>query len=185
MKIVGISGSLRSGSSNTALLRAVAALAPEGVAFLIAPSLDALPHFNPDLDGENPPPPVRDWRALLESADGVFICSPEYAHGIPGVLKNALDWDVSSGKLVNKPVALINASPNHLGAAKAQASLAQILTAMSAKVIESAAVSVPAVYKKLDGEGRLTDPETVRALRSSMMALASAIKVISEAEESV
>lgn len=182
MKILGISGSLRTGSSNTALLRAVAALAPEGVEIRIAPPLDRLPHFNPDLDGENPPLPVQEWRAALESADGVFICSPEYAHGIPGVLKNALDWDVSSGKLVNKLVALINASPNHLGAAKAQASLAQILTAMSANVIERAAVSVPAVYKKLDGEGRLTDPETTRALQASIEALALAIKEKSEAE---
>lgn len=183
MRILGVSGSLRTGSSNTALLRAVAALASEGMEILIAPPLDGLPHFNPDLDGENPPSPVRAWRALLESADGVFICSPEYAHGIPGVLKNALDWDVSSGKLVHKPVALINASPNHLGAAKAQASLAQTLTAMSAKVIKQAAVSVPAVYKKLDAEGRLTDPETARALRASVAALALAIKEKTEEEE--
>ena len=177
MKILGISGSLRARSSNTALLRALAQLAPEGVEITLSTPLDRLPHFNPDLEEPNPPPSVQDWRAELESSDGVYICSPEYAFGIPGVLKNALDWDVSSGKLYRKPVALINASPNHGGAMKAQASLVQTLTAMSANLVDRAFVSVTGVYKKLDDQG-LTDPDTVQALKHSLQEFVAAIEAV-------
>lgn len=176
MRILGVSGSLRAGSSNTALLRALPALAPEGVEIVFAAPLDRLPHFNPDLDGEAPPSAVGSWRAELESAEGVVISSPEYAHGIPGVLKNALDWDVSSGKLAGKPVALITASPSHLGAAKAQASLIQTLSAMSACIVDQASIDLPAVYKKFDEEGNLIDPEIIRLLQERMERFAAAIK---------
>ena len=87
MKIVAISGSLRSGSSNAALLRAGAALAPEGMELVFYEGVGSLPHFNPDLDGGEPPRSVREFRALLGAADGVLISSPEYAHGIPGSLE--------------------------------------------------------------------------------------------------
>ena len=110
--VLAISGSLRSGSSNTILLRAAAELAPRGLSVAFYEGLGELPHFNPDLDDEaNPPPQVREFRDALRAADGVMICSPEYAHGVPGSLKNALDWVVGSGELSGKPVALINASP--------------------------------------------------------------------------
>src|SRR5690349_21363282 len=105
MRILAISGSLREGSSNTAVLQAAAALAPLGVEIILYDGLGRLPHFNPDLDGENAVAPVAEWRARLQSADGVLISSPEYAHGVPGSLKNALDWVVGSGEFVNKPVA--------------------------------------------------------------------------------
>ncbi len=176
MKILGVSGSLRAKSSNTALLRALNQLAPKGVEIVMADPLDRLPHFNPDLEEPAPPPAVQSWRSALESADGVYICSPEYAHGIPGVLKNALDWDVSSGKIYRKPVALINASPNHGGGAKAQASLVQTLSAMSARLVDPAFVSVQGVYKKLDEKGDLTDPATAQALRKSLETFAAAIR---------
>lgn len=107
MKIIGISGSLRSSSTNTALLYATAALAPKELDLTIYKGLGDLPHFTPELDGDTSPRAVRDWRALLENSDGVLIGTPEYVYGMPGVLKNALDWLVSSGELVGKPVATI------------------------------------------------------------------------------
>src|SRR5262249_47022129 len=110
VRVLAISGSLRSGSSNTILLRAAAELAPRGLCVILYGGLADLPHFNPDLDDEaNPPPQVREFRDALRAADGLMICSPEYAHGVPGSLKNALDWVVGSGELSGKPVALINA----------------------------------------------------------------------------
>src|SRR5687768_3855814 len=112
MKIVAISGSLRSASSNGVLLRAAARIAPEDVSIVLYDGLGRLPHFNPDDDreGAEPPAEVGELRRLLIKADGVLISSPEYAHGVPGVLKNMLDWLVSTGELSGKRVALLNAS---------------------------------------------------------------------------
>src|SRR5260370_34900796 len=98
--------------------------------------LGSLPHFNPDLDTDSPPKTVKDFRAMLAAADGVLISSPEYAHGIPASLKNALDWIVSSGELNAKPVALIMASPT--GGRQAQASLVQHLTSLKPKLLVAA-----------------------------------------------
>ena len=112
MRILAISGSLRARSSNTELLRAAALVAPAGWTFDLYDGLGALPHFNPDLDteGSTPPEPVRDLRARIAAADALLICSPEYAHGVPGSLKNALDWMVSDAAMIGKPIGLLNAS---------------------------------------------------------------------------
>src|ERR1019366_8116497 len=135
MKIIAICGSLRAQSSNRALLRAAVKLAPEGMEITIYEGLAGLPHFNPDDDeeGSTPPPPVAELRSLLAAADGILISSPEYAHGVPGSLKNALDWLVSDGALVEKPIALISASP--IGGQFAQASLVETLTTMNWRVV--------------------------------------------------
>jgi len=142
MRILAISGSLRLASSNTALLRAAATLAPEGVEITLYGGLGNLPHFNPDLEGTGPPS-VMDFRTRLQVSDGVLISSPEYAHGVPGVLKNALDWLVGSGEFVGKPVALLNASPR---ATYAQASLAETITVMSARIVDEASITMPRVH---------------------------------------
>jgi NAD(P)H-dependent FMN reductase len=105
-----VSGSLRRFSSNTALLEAAALVAPELELTLYA-GLAQLPPFNPDLDDEGAPPPVLAWREQLRAARGVLFCVPEYAHGLPGALKNALDWVVGSGELVDKPVAILSGAP--------------------------------------------------------------------------
>src|SRR5437660_3669370 len=125
MKIVAICGSLRAQSSNLALLRAAAKI---GTEVQIYDGLADLPHFNPDddVEGATPPPAVAALRAMLADADGILISSPEYAHGVPGSLKNMLDWLVSDGALAGKPVALINASP--AGGAFARDSLVETLT---------------------------------------------------------
>lgn len=178
LNVLGVSGSLRKGSFNTALLNAARSLAPEGVTIAVAEPLDRLPHFNPDLDSDDAEPiqAVQAWRSAIERADGLLIASPEYAHDIPGVLKNALDWIVSSEAIVNKPIAVITASPNHLGAVKAQASLVKTLSVLSNNVIKAALLSVPAVNKKIDSEGRLVDPETTNALKATIEALVSGIR---------
>ena len=135
-KIVAICGSLRERSSNAAAIRDLRQRAPEGVDIVIYDGLARLPHFNPDLDGEGmePPPEVRALRELLLGADEIVISSPEYAHGVPGSLKNMLDWLVSVGELVDKPVALLNASPGR--GQYAQAQLAETLRTMNWKLID-------------------------------------------------
>lgn len=175
MKIIAISGSLRSSSTNTALLYATAALAPKELELTIYKGLGDLPHFTPELDGDTSPRAVRDWRALLENSDGVLIGTPEYAYGMPGVLKNALDWLVSSGELVNKPVATISASPSESGGSKAHASLILTLTALAANIVEGGSVTVPFVGKKLNSNGGLTDLNTAQSLKFLLDALVQGI----------
>ncbi len=171
LQLLAISGSLRATSSNTILLRAAATLAPSNVKIILYDSIADLPHFNPDLDSENAPPAVIDFRSRLQASDGVLICSPEYAHGVPGALKNALDWIVGSGEFMNKPVALINAS---LVSTHAQASLTETLTVMMAKV---SATRVPLESNKIDEIGITSNPEISNALREIIAELAVATSI--------
>jgi NAD(P)H-dependent FMN reductase len=168
MNILAISGSLRADSSNARLLRSAAAVAPHGMAFIFYEQLGTLPHFNPDLDGEGATPPlaVAEWRRLLGAADGVVISSPEYAHGVPGSLKNALDWIVSSGELTEKPVVLLTAAPS--GGEFAHAALTATLEIMLARVLAEASFQTSAA--RSGGAAELEG-----ALAASMRALAAAI----------
>ena len=175
MRILAISGSLQSRGTITTLVRAIAALAPEGMDFIIYDGLGDLPHFSPDRDGDPPPAPVAAFRGLLRDADGVLICTPEYAYGMPGSLKNALDWIVSSGEFVNMPVAALSASPYPTGGERAHASLMLTLTALTASVADGAALSIPLVRTKMDASGAVSDPATAEAIRSVLDALARAI----------
>jgi chromate reductase len=138
VKVLAISGSLRAGSSNAALLRVAAEVAPPGMTIDVWEGLGGLPHFNPDLDEGEPPAPVRDFRRLLASADAVIISSPEYAHGMPGSLKNAIDWLVSDGTLVGKPVLIITTAPTRGEFAHAQ--LVEVLTTMQWNVLTGASL---------------------------------------------
>lgn len=174
MRLFAISGSLRERSFNTALLRAAASLVPAGVEVSLYAGMAALPHFNPDLDADPVPAPVVDLRARLAKTDGVLICSPEYAHGVPGSLKNALDWIVSSGEFTDKPTMLINASPSFMGASIAQANLVEILRVMGAKLPDSAVVSIASVSRKVAPDGSL-DEETASALRTALAAFVAAL----------
>ncbi|HEX6088325.1 MAG TPA: NADPH-dependent FMN reductase [Thermoanaerobaculia bacterium] len=165
VKIVGISGSLRARSSNAALLRAAARIVP----VTIYEGLATLPPFNPDLDeeGATPPPAVAELRRLLFEADAVLISSPEYAHGVPGVLKNMLDWLVSAGALEGKRVALLNASP--AGGTYAQASLLETLRTMNWNVVAEASRIEPFVTRRIAGE--LTEEKALAELRAALAAL--------------
>lgn len=110
MRLLAISGSARQASTNTALLQVLATASPENVQIDVFHSLQALPVFSPDLEGDNTPPVVQDFIKEIERADGVIISSPEYVHAIPGGLKNAIDWLVSGDVIIGKPVALIHGS---------------------------------------------------------------------------
>jgi NAD(P)H-dependent FMN reductase len=172
MRILAISGSLRAAASNTAVLQAATKLAPADVKITLYDGLSRLPHFNPDLEGNNEISLVTDFRSQIKAADGVLISSPEYAHGVPGVLKNALDWVVGSGELVAKPVALINASPR---AVHAQASLTETLITMSAKLVVEAFITVPVLGRKLDAQGIRADPEISGMVSAGLVVFARAI----------
>lgn len=173
VRVLGISGSLRERSSNTELLRAVASLAPTHVQIPLFTGLDQLPYFNPDLDGEGVTPPrnVQTLRRYIDWADALLICSPEYAHGVPGVLKNALDWLVSFPDVLHKPVGLLNASPR---ATHAQASLAETLRTMSMTVVPGASIAVPLLGRGLDAPAIASDEELAVALQGVIAALVRA-----------
>ena len=136
-----------------------------------------LPHFSPDIDVEDAPPSVAALRRQLQEADGVLICTPEYAYGVPGSLKNALDWTVSSGDFVGKPVVVLSASPSMMGGDKAHASLLLTLTALSANIVEGGTLIIPLIRTKMNANGEITDPTTVEALSSVLDALAQVISV--------
>src|SRR5262245_5080872 len=172
MKILALSGSLRTFSINTALLKAAAALVPEQVKLIIYDGLGGLPPFNPDQDTEIPHVAVARFRCQLRESSGVIISTPEYAHGLPGVLKNALDWLVASGELYDKPVALFNTSPR---ATHAQASLIETLTVMTARIVSEACVTIPLIGKSLDDSGTIAYPEISNALQSALASLQRAI----------
>jgi NAD(P)H-dependent FMN reductase len=167
MNIFAISGSLRASSSNTALLRAVRLLAPD-LEVAIYDGLASLPAFNPDDDREPLPPPVARLRAEVARADALLISSPEYAHGVPGSLKNALDWLVGGIEIYDKRVALINAAPR---AIIAQAQLAETLRTMKARIVPAASVTLPLTGPKLDEFGIVADGRLAVRLRRAIDAL--------------
>jgi NAD(P)H-dependent FMN reductase len=142
-KILAISGSLQAASANTALVRLAAAVPEEGIAVSVFDGIGELPYFNPDLDGDAPPGSVGQFRARVSAADGLLIASPEYAHEMPGVLKNALDWLVRSGELYGKPVAVVCAAPSAERGAYVRQALRQTLMAQGANVVVSATIAVP------------------------------------------
>jgi len=168
MKLLAISGSLREASTNTRLLRALALLAPSETSVAFYEALDDLPHFKPDLDVDPAPAAVALFREELRAADAVVISSPEYAHGVPGTLKNALDWVVSSGEFVEKPVALINASPRSLHAYE---SLAETLRTMAAVIVPEASITLPLLGNKLSAAQIVGDSLLAEALRGVATAL--------------
>jgi NAD(P)H-dependent FMN reductase len=132
MKMLAISGSLRVGSSNTALLEAAKQNAPSGIQVEVFPHLEEIPAFNPDRENDPPPPSVAALREGMSTAGAVLFSTPEYAHGVPGVLKNALDWVVGSGELYEKPVALLHVSSR---GEFARASLKETLAIMGTKLV--------------------------------------------------
>ncbi len=162
VKILAISGGLRPNSSNNAIINKLVAMAPGNVVITTYLGPGSLPHFNPEFDGDTPPEQVIALRTLIKEANAVLICTPEYAFGIPGSLKNAIDWTVSSGEFVEKPVAVITASS--VGS-NAHAALLLTLSAISAKVADGATLLIPFVRTKINSDGTVTDPEIIKALK--------------------
>jgi chromate reductase len=172
LNLLAMSGSLRAASSNTCLLRAAGLLAPEDVRIEHYEDLGHLPHFNPDL-AEQPPAPVLELFARIERAEGLLICCPEYARGIPGSFKNALDWLVASSCFPDKPVALFNASAR---ASDAQAALRLVLRTMSARLIEDASITVELLSKRLDAQGIAASADIAPLVRGALRRFADAIR---------
>jgi chromate reductase, NAD(P)H dehydrogenase (quinone) len=175
VRLLTISGSLRRASTNTAALEALARLAPEGVKVLVYGDLATLPPFNPDDDVEDGPKPgpVETLRALVGASDALIIAAPEYAHGVPGALKNALDWMVASETFAGKPVALVNTSPR---AFHAQASLREILSTMAARVMPEAFAELSFGGRLVTADEILADSSSARRLREALGALIQALQ---------
>jgi chromate reductase, NAD(P)H dehydrogenase (quinone) len=165
LQILLISGSLRYGSTNTAVLRTAGLLAPEGVKTVLYGGMGRLPYFNPDDDREGEPvdPAVGALREQVAAADALLLCTPEYAGALPGALKNLLEWTVGDAGTYRKPVAWINASgpAAPTGGADAHDSLRKVLGYVHADIIEAACVRIPVTRASITDEG-LVDGETIR-----------------------
>lgn len=179
MKILALSGSLRAASINSALLRAASRLAPEDMRITVFDGLGKLPLFNPDDEG-NPAPPVIRFRAQVAQADALLIASPEYAHGVTGTIKNALDWLVSFEPFAYKPVAVLNASPR---ARHADAALRETLQTMAAEIVAAASVTLPLLGAHLDEDGMVATLPVADAIRASLEALRTGVHEIRRARE--
>jgi NAD(P)H-dependent FMN reductase len=160
--IFAISGSLRKGSSNHSILEFIGKQLPPEINYNLYDGLSTMPPFDPGLDNEHPPQPVIELRDQLAEADAIIICTPEYAFGVPGALKNALDWTVSSGSFSGKPTALITASTSGENAHDA---MIKILGAIDAKLDPATTLLLPFVRTKIDAQGNITDKETDERLR--------------------
>jgi chromate reductase, NAD(P)H dehydrogenase (quinone) len=175
MKILAMSGSLRAGSINTALLHAARCLAPPEIKIALFSGFGLLPHFDPDLDtqdGSGLPVSVIDLRKRIGEADGLLIACPEYAGGMPGSFKNMLDWLVGSTEFVEKPVAIFNASPR---ATEAQKSLRLVLRTMSARIIEESSIVLPFLGKEVDAASFIEDAAAARLISDAISAFDKAV----------
>jgi chromate reductase len=174
MRILTLCGSLRARSSNRAILRAYASLAPAST-FTHYERIGALPHFNPDLERDDAalPPEVLELRRLVSQAEALVISTPEYVHALPGSFKNALDWLVGDPAFAGKPVAILHVER---GSTWAIDSLREVLRTMSAQIIEAASVTLPLPGNQVD-EAAVMGRDEVRALLvRSVGVLQAAIK---------
>ena len=164
MKLLGIAGSLREGSYNRSLLRAAREVLPEGVE-LVECEIGGLPFYDGDVEAAGDPEPVAALKNAIRDADALLIATPEYNRGVPGVLKNAVDWASRpplGSPLTGKPVALMGASTGRGGTALAQQQLREALEFPRARVLDEPQMLVPEAYMRFDDRGELTD-EGVRA----------------------
>jgi NAD(P)H-dependent FMN reductase len=171
MNILAISGSLRAASINSAFCRATARVAQEPLQICVFTGVGDLPLFNPDLES-TPPSSVLEFRAAVGRANALVIASPEYAHGISGAMKNALDWLVSFEGFIHKPVAVINTSPR---AQHAYASLIEILQTMSASILREASVTIPLLGTCVTEEAMLDSPEVSKKIQSTLEAIVASL----------
>lgn len=168
-----ISGSLRSGSTNSAVLRTLRAVAPDNVTTTAYDGMARLPHFNPDDDVEALHPEVAGLRAAICAAGGLMVCTPEYAGALPGSFKNLLDWTVGGGEMYGKPVGWINASWGPTGGADAHASLRKVLGYLSAQIVDDACAQLPVTRDMIGADGLIEDAAVRGRLAAAVAALTS------------
>lgn len=167
--ILAICGSTRASSSNLNLIKAIVDLTKDKFTIQIFDSIAEIPHFNPDLDNDTPPRQVTEFRSQLREADGILICTPEYAMGVPGTLKNAIDWTVSSCEFSHKPTALITASS--VGE-KGHASLMETLKIIETKITDETQLIVSFVKTKIGNDCRIIDEATLTQVQNLLSAFA-------------
>lgn len=180
MKILGIAGSLREGSYNSKLLRAATELTPsDEVEIEIYDELAQVPPFNGDVDTDDPPAAVASLQGQIERADGLLIATPEYNYGIPGVLKNAIDWASrptgGQRRLDGKAIAIMGASPTHFGTVRAQLELRQSFVWTNSRVVVQPEVMMMHAQERFDDQGRLTDETSRQLVRDLIGALAELV----------
>ncbi len=168
IEIAAICGSTKKNSLNLSLIKAVAELTKEDFEFNIISNIDQVPHFNPDLDNDFPHESVSKLRSQLKEVDAILICTPEYAMGVPGTLKNAIDWTVSSCEFSHKPTALITASSQ---GQKGHATLLETLKIIEANISEETQLLISFVKTKVSPEGFIKDDETKNQVLKLMRAL--------------
>jgi chromate reductase len=171
LNVLAISGSLRAASINSAFCRAASRLAPAPLRVSVFAGMGTLPLFNPDLETD-PPRAVRDFRSAVGNAGALIIASPEYAHGISGLMKNALDWLVSFEGFIDKPVALVNTSPR---ARHAHDALCEILKTMSARIVPEACLSLPLLGGPVTEDAIVSSAEIAPRIRGALASLARAL----------
>lgn len=178
MRVLGFAGSLRANSYNRLLLGAAAEEAPEGMTIEVF-DLESIPFYNQDVEERGDPEPVARFKEEISGADAVLISTPEYQHGVPGVLKNALDWasrPPGASPMRGKPTAMMGASPSPVGTARAHIQLRQILTYLGAEMVTRPEVLVASAQEKFDQEGRFVDETGRKLMRQMLGSLAGLVK---------
>jgi chromate reductase len=178
LNILGFAGSLRAASYNRALLRAAVELAPEGMTITTFDLID-VPLYNADVEAAGDPDGVARFKQAIAAADGVLMVTPEYNHGVPGVMKNAIDWASRPPKgaaLDRKPVGIIGASPGMTGSARGQSQLRQAFEFTNSFCMPQPEVLVFRAHEKFDAEGRLTDEATGKFLGLYLEAFAAWVR---------
>ena len=172
-KIVAISGSTRQKSTNESILSNVANMFQGKLDVHLYQDMDQLPHFNPDLTVENVPASIQQFRNRIAAADGVLICTPEYVFSLPAVLKNALEWMVSTTIFSDKPTAIIVASAS---GEKAFESLNLILTTLEANMHEESKLLIRGAKSKINQDGQFSDKETEKQITQLMLSLIDSMR---------
>ncbi|MEU9143900.1 NADPH-dependent FMN reductase [Streptomyces sp. NPDC048349] len=181
--ILLLSGSLRAGSSNEAVLSTARAVAPSRIRTTVYEGLAALPHFNPDDDTDPLPAPVAELRAAISEAAALLICTPEYAGTLPGSFKNLLDWTVGGTEICDKPVAWVNAAAAGRGQG-AEDTLRMVLGYTGADIVDSACVRIPVTSQIVGADGTITDPQVREQLGKVLALLAEAGGALPEPDRS-
>lgn len=171
-RVLAISGSLRAGSTASAVLRTAADVAPAGIAVTVFADLGTLPHFNPDDDHEPLPVPVRELRRAIAGAGSVLLATPEYAGALPGSFKNLLDWTVGGIELAGRPVAWINTSTSPTGGVAAHEDLRRVLTFVQADLVEEACLDLPVPRAAVDPDGVIRHEAVREQIAGVLRALA-------------